>query len=193
MTLHNARRIAFADWLSQGYAATIKHPFTMRFRTQQLLAVMLLFAAILASGIVESLLMPERLWKVITVEELTGAKRNDYIVTIQHSHDVRTINLGDTVLFAEHDLELPEVGSYVKLRRHMPRFHGVLPFVPSERSPVVWSVIAMSVSFLCAAIVVFGFAIVRWFTRRQIYLFRERKMIDQVTGTAFRRDSFTTN
>ncbi|MEM1069045.1 MAG: hypothetical protein AAGI63_09130 [Planctomycetota bacterium] len=169
----------------------------MQFRIQHLLLIVAVFALSLASGFPGSFLMPDPAWKVVSIHQETAlypdsldahpslgdaGVRRDYVATVQNGRRTQRINLGDTVLIAQHRLQLPDVGSYVEIRR-LTEGHGELPVASIEAPSRIWFVLAMFLSFMFSVLLVFGSLMIRWFSRRQVFLYRERRMIDRATRT----------
>lgn len=181
--------------VTTAFANQDTHRAAMRFTLRHLLYVIAVFAASLASGYPGSLLLPNEVWKVVSIHEEEGYGGDwhghemhpaplgtigkDYIATIRSGLRTQTINLGDSFVISEHQLQLPDVGSYIVLEATSTDTHGTLPVTSVEPTSNVRIALAATFSLLCSIALVAGCSSIRWIARRQAFLYRERRMIDR--------------
>lgn len=174
----------------------------MRFSIIQLLLVIALFGLFLAIRFPWSLVVPDGIWTVVSIDEkqekdwieswppyrpvnghVPEAKPIGLFAEIKSGREVRTVFLGNVRQLEEHQLEVPKVGSSIVLNDkgilgHSVQGHSVLPVAPIAAISKLRIVAAACLSLLSSIFIVAGCLAVRRAVARQIFLYRERRMID---------------
>ena len=154
-----------------------------RFSIRRLLTFVAFFAISLATGIPGDHIVPDGLWRVVSLhEEENGAMWHgedpdtgepcggvgmDYVIAIRDGAWSKSVNLGDINVVWVH--QLPTVGGYIVLQEPKTDTHGTLPVTVVNDLPsytVIFSV--LSSLLLSVFLVFFGVAAHRFVNRSRV-------------------------